>query len=385
MKILISMLATSKYENRLRLLNEGTIRSKSGQHELCFNLIADGERPNFLDKKFNWIRCDDIFISHRTLYGLERALECDDWDYVIMCDDDCVIDVDQFVQQNQGIEKGPSIWTTHPGMNANLELANVIRKHAGKFVNTKIVNDLYMGFCTSIFNKSMMNLIKSNRDALKSTWKISEELWGSHMVGDCQTSVLAYLLDADHIRGQVNNGTCWPSFMSSSLLCTTGTMWHVHGLRESKEGALPCFKQNCLINLVKNCPMNRDEMMTTWFDTFQHGFKARDWSDKPVYRHRHLLSWIGWRHSKENIIKHEEKTIFRSNSDLKNSGTIFYENRNFNWEACDGGLRIFFGADKNHGSMVFRWFDPNENAIFGINEQAKGGVNDSDIWGFWMA
>jgi hypothetical protein len=375
MKILISMLATDKYPNRLKLVSSGSVRSKSGAHDVIFNMTAEGKKPDFLDDRFNWLNCEDIFISHRVLFGMERALECKDWDYVVFCDDDCVIDIDRFVEQAESSRGVPTLWYAHPGMGCNPELAQVIRKHASGFLVNKNLNDLFMGFCTTVYNRSMMELLDNNREALRAVWKISEEFWGQHMVGDCQAPLLGYLLGAHPIRGDRSNCSCWPAFMSSSLLCKTGKMWHVHGLRESKEDFCPRFTQECMLNLVQKSPQDREKVLETWFDTLVSGVKSKDWSDRQVHFHRQMVPWTHWRLSREHILMHEPPTVLDSKS-----GKIKLPHGIYEWEPCQGGFRIL----DHHRSLVFKWHDPGEKAVFGIVEKTSGSVHDSEIYGLWL-
>lgn len=383
MKILVSMIATSKYEDRLKLVQARTIRSKSNQHDVCFYLMAEGDRPIFLDEKFNWINCDDLFISHRVIRGIEIAAEeTDNWDYVIFCDDDCVIDIDKFVEQAEQFRHQPTLWTTHPGMGPTKEIHHSLNKHANKFMMGKNVENLFIGFCTTVYNKKLLELVKSNREAVEAIWKISYELFNNKMYTDLQGSILGFLLGAKHIRGHDSHGTCWPAFLSSSLLCRTGNMWHVHGFRETKDGFNPKFKQECLLKMITNAPMQRFDLLESWFSSFHRGFKAKNWCGIKLHMHRHMTPWIGWRLSKPEILATEPEIYFDESTKKINITNTAHElpRGTFDWEACQDGLRIRINSNR---SLLFNWYDPEEDAIFGLYENENGLVHDSEIIGIW--
>jgi hypothetical protein len=374
MKILVSQVVSAKNKDRLELVANGTIRSRSNSHTIYRNMIAEGERPSFLPPEYSWIPSEDVFINHRHLRGMEKALPMADIDLVIFCDDDVVIDIDTIAEITSSHINTPTIWTTDPGMMGDKRITDSMQKHAPSLMSGKNPSSLFMGFCTSVVNKAFLQKLRENSAALEATWNVSKEVFGSGFVMDCQISILGFLIGAKHITGQQNGGTCWATFCASPLLSKTGKMWHVHGFRES-----PDISQDGLMKLLSICPVDNETIIPTLWKNLRTGVKAKEWANRPLVFHWMFRPWTG-RLMRYNIMIEGMKTKLITADGFFDRGTIKWEhNRPMFWQACDGGLRVYDGTG---WAVKFIW-QSDENAIFGCLEKPSGFMHDTTIFGLW--
>jgi hypothetical protein len=287
MKISVNILGTSKNINRLRVLTAGAIRSKT--HDVTMNFMAEGEKPSFLPRDWNWIPSEKYRLSDRHVHALIDGVANESYDYNIFCDDDVIIDVDKFVDQANREPSGPCVWTTWPGKKCDPHLATIIEKHARKYVQGRKLSSMWMGFCTSVINRDLCNIARKDHALLDSLLAISKELSANSFIPDLQISILGWLANAQHIRGDENMGTCWPYLLNSSVLCSKSSMWHVHATGES-----PTFPHTALINTLEKSPFDDYmEMMLHLFPSLTRGVKAKHFIEKEFD-----LSWfpgIPWR------------------------------------------------------------------------------------------
>lgn len=328
MKISVNILGTSKNIDRLRVLTACAIRSK--QHEVTMNFMAEGEKPSFLPKDWNWIPSEKYRLSDRHVHALIDGVANESYDYNIFCDDDVIIDVDKFVDQANQEPGGPCVWTTWPGNRCDPHLATIIKKHASKYVQGRQLSSMWMGFCTSVINRDLCNIARKDHALLDSLLAISKELSANSFIPDLQISILGFLANAKHINGNLHNGTCWPDFANSSVLLKGGYKWHIHATGES-----PLVPPDRLISALKMCPFESlEELVANLFHPIRNSVKAKDFIDKPFDV---LWFWRPWR-CRINYLDLQDKV--HENICMKSDGTMTGALSDGQWKVCAKGFVI---------------------------------------------
>lgn len=335
MKISVNILGTSKNIDRLRVLTACAIRSK--QHEVTMNFMAEGEKPSFLPQDWNWIPSEKYRLSDRHVHALIDGVANESYDYNIFCDDDVIIDVDKFVDQANQEPGGPCVWTTWPGNWCDPHLATIIKKHASKYVQGRQLSSMWMGFCTSVINRELCNIARKDHALLDSLLAISKELSANSFIPDLQISILGFLANAKHINGNLNNGTCWPDFVNSSLLISSGIRWHIHATGES-----PTVPSDALIHALKNAPFgDAKDLLKTIHPTISSGVKAKNYLDMPFH-----LAWF-WRPWRSRIDYPDQNDIAINNCVMHANGKFQSKggpnlgpNFDGTWEPDTGGWKI---------------------------------------------
>lgn len=330
MNVACNILGTSKNIDRLRVLCAGAIRSK--KHQVTMNFMAEGDKPSFLPKNWNWIPSERYRASDRHLRALIDGVANESYDYNIFCDDDVIIDVDRFVEiANQ--QNGPCVWTTHPGEYCKIETAQAIRKHARRYINNRQLSSMWCGYCTSVINRELCVDVRKNEDLLKCMLQISHDISRSSFIPDLQISILAFLAGAQHVRGMTNRGTCWPDFVNSSLLIHSGTQWHIHATGES-----PTVPPDALICALKNAPLgNEKDLLKTIHPMIDEGVKAKHYIDKLFH-----LAWF-WMPWKGRINYPDPNDIAVDRCIMSRDGKFQSQGRsdfNGTWEQIAGGWKI---------------------------------------------
>jgi len=331
MKISCNILGTSKNTNRLRVLTADAIRSH--KHEITMNFMAEGERPDFLPKRWNWIKADQYRVSDRHVHALIDGVANESFDYNIFCDDDVIIDVDKFVEMAESQASGPCVWSTHPGENCNIGVASIIQKHAGRYVRGRNISHAWLGYCTSVINRELCAIARRDREMLDCLLNISLEISKFSFIPDLQISILGFLAGAGHSRGMMNMGTCWPDFVNSSLLVSGGTRWHIHATGES-----PSVPPESLMHALKKSPFaNEKEMLLSIHPMISKGVKAKDFVGKHIN-----IAWF-WRPWRSRIDHPDPNDLISRKCIMHADGTFTSQDRTDfagKWEVCDGGWKI---------------------------------------------
>jgi hypothetical protein len=280
MKIGCFILGTSKNIDRLQVLCAGAISSRSKKHKIVMNFTAEGPRPDFLPKSWNWIPADHIKPGHRHVYALIKGIANDKYDYAIFCDDDVLIDIDLMVEKCDQYKDNPTVITAYPGGGINAEFSKFIEQTAEEYIKGRNVqNTLWIGYCTSIANKKMLQLVRKDKNVLNKLMIISEEI---HSQGgfypDVQLSILAWLLEGRVIAGSEVGCTCWGTFGASRLLYNNGKQFHSHHTTKN-----PLVSRESLIEALKKPRHGRlDKLFSTLHPFLNINVKLRDWMHRPV-------------------------------------------------------------------------------------------------------
>jgi hypothetical protein len=331
MKISVNILGTSKNIDRLKVLTACAIRSN--QHEVTMNFMAEGSRPDFLPKEWNWINAEKYRISDRHVHALIDGVANESFDYNVFCDDDVIIDIDRFVQMASSEEQTPCVWTTWPGERCTPDRSAIVRKYASKYLAGKNVSDMFTGFCTSVINKKLCASVRKDHDLMQALLQISQDISKYSFIPDLQISILGFLAGAKHINGNVNMGICWPDFANSSVLLKGGYRWHIHATGES-----PLVPPDRLISALKMCPFESlEELVANLFHPISNCVKAKDFVDKPFDV---LWFWRPWR-GRIGYLDLQDKV--HENICMKSDGTMTGALSNGQWEACAKGFVIKSG------------------------------------------
>ena len=331
MKISVNILGTSKNIDRLKVLTACAIRSN--QHEVTMNFMAEGSRPDFLPKEWNWINAEKYRISDRHVHALIDGVANESFDYNIFCDDDVIIDIDRFVQMASSEEQTPCVWTTWPGERCTPDRSAIVSKYASEYLAGKNVSNMFMGFCTSVINKKLCASVRKDHDLMQALLQISQDISKYSFIPDLQISILGFLAGAKHVNGHLNHGTCWPDFLNSTVLLKSGTQWHIHATGESP--SVPCEK---LIDTLLRAPFNSyKEMMPNLFAPMDSGLKAKEFVNQPFN-----LAWF-WKPWRSRIDYPDVNDIFSKNCMMHVGGNFTSPGRMDlagEWQACEGGWVI---------------------------------------------
>lgn len=338
MHVCFCILGTNKNIDRLKLLTEGAIKSRSGNHKITMNFVAEGSRPGFLPKEWNWIPADNIYVGDRHVYALKSGIANSSYDYVFFCDDDVMIDVDLFVSIAEKQKNVPHMWSSFPGHWCSEREKRLINKYAKQYIKNRDLNSLYMGWCTSVVNKKFIEKVEHD-PVLDVLMSISNDLcqYGKHFIPDIQISILSWMMNFGHTSGESIGATQWPCILQSSLLNSHGKLWHVHDTLKS-----PLLTRDNLSNVLKKGPYNNvEKLITSLYPNISKGFKARDFTNKKIN-----IGWF-WRPWRRFCYPVEIKEpMFLKNIVLKNDGSILHENggnaKGFTkWKPCKNGLMLF--------------------------------------------
>jgi len=342
MKIAVNILGTSKNVDRLRVLTAGAIRSS--QHEVIMNFVAEGERPEFIPKEWNWIRSDHVNPTNRHVHAMISGIASPAYDFNVFCDDDVIIDIDAMVRKFSKNQE-PCLWTTWPGGNLAQQYRDDVRNNAGKFLNGKSISSISVGFCSAVVNRRMMQMALE-QDALPVLMRISDAISKRGFFPDLQLSILAWMIGVRNITGNSNGGTCWPCFLASSVLCKTGSMWHVHATGES-----PLVPSEALIKCISKSPyVSVDDLITDLYPSLKKGIKAKDYIG-------HAMNigyfWRPWRSRCPDI--EVNGPYFANNVVLTRGGEVSQQGQEKTfeaWESCDDGFVLHDIKKEQH---YFKW------------------------------
>lgn len=342
MKIAVNILGTSKNVDRLRVLTAGAIRSS--QHEVVMNFVAEGDRPEFLPREWNWIRSDHVSPTNRHVHAMISGIASSAYDFNVFCDDDVIIDIDAMVSKFAKNQE-PCLWTTWPGGNLAQQYQDDVRNNAGKFLNGKSTSSISVGFCSAVVNRRMMQMALE-QDALPVLMRISDAISKRGFFPDLQLSILAWMIGVRNITGNLNGGTCWPCFLASSVLCKTGSMWHVHATGES-----PLVPSETLIKCLSKSPyVSADDLTTDLYPSLTKGIKAKDYIGRTMDIG---YFWRPWRSRCNNI---EVGGPYFSNRVIMNSdGTVSQqggEGEFRTWEPCEFGFML---KGRTQEGWTFKW------------------------------
>ena len=342
MKIAVNILGTSKNIERLRVLTAGAIRSS--QHDVVMNFLAEGDRPEFLPREWNWIRSDHVNPTNRHVHAMISGIASPAYDFNIFCDDDVIIDIDEMVRKFAKNQE-PCLWTTWPGGNLSHQYQDDVRNNAGKFLNGKSTSSISVGFCSAVVNRRMMQMAL-DQDALPVLMKISDAISKRGFIPDLQLSILAWMLGVRNVTGNLNGGTCWPCFLASSVLCKTGSMWHIHATGESR-----LVPSKTLISCIENAPfVSAEELTTALYPSLTKGIKARDYTNRTLdigyfwrpWRSRCPDIEVGGPYYADKLTLHDSGSVHSSSA-----GNKFVK-----WESCESGFVL---KDNLNEEYHFKW------------------------------
>jgi hypothetical protein len=314
------------------------------------NFMAEGEKPSFLPKDWNWIPSEKYRLSDRHVHALIDGVANESYDYNIFCDDDVIIDVDKFVDQANQEPGGPCVWTTWPGNWCDPHLATIIKKHASKYVQGRQLSSMWMGFCTSVINRDLCNIARKDHALLDSLLAISKELSANSFIPDLQISILGFLANAKHINGNINNGTCWPDFTNSSVLCSTSVRWHIHATGES-----PTVLCDNLIKTLNKAPFSDPKELTlSLFTSVTPGAKAKKFVETP-FDISHF--WRSWR---SRIDYPWTNDFYMQDLCMSADGCVISGGQKVgDWQACEGGWNFRL----NNNPLSFSVFASYDNLL----------------------
>ena len=363
MNILIYALSKSDEIDRIKLFLSGSI--KSNHHNVKITFVGQGIKPDKICDNFDWIDRSNIPFSNRHIYSLEMAIKHDDVDYVIFCDNDVMMDIDYFIE-NEGKSKSshPTIWTSSPGMKSNPLLDEVMKKHAQSYLKNLDLDDLYMGFCTTVINKPLIEKIKNNIAVIDSVKKVSTKMWENLFVVDVQISIISFLMGATHMQGGNCGSTCWPAYMASPVLNKKGKLWHIHGVGRSS-----LIDNDSLISNIRHGPFDKQDLPPIIYKNMYKKFNVRDIINKKFISNWGWAAWVNnsapMQNSKETYIK----TLSRRNGTLNILNDIEY-----NWHASSNG----FTAHRNNDIIDFFWHNKSGD-IFGIFRNSSDSMLEGSV------
>jgi len=346
MKISCNILGTSKNIARLRVLCAKAIRSF--KHDVEMNFYAEGERPDFLPRDWNWIPSSHIEKSDRHVFALREHVIKNSDDFSIFCDDDVMMDLDKFCEFAKNYENEPTVFSAHPGSLLEDWCLPLVTKY---FKNYEIDrNTFWMGWCTTAVNRKFVENVSEKPELLNSLMSLSQELGKIQFIPDRQISILGHIIKAKHINGLDSGATGWPAFLQSSVLNSQGRLWHIHHTGEN-----PLITNNKLIEtLNRNEPLEIENLIDSLFHNINRGIKQKNWSNKEFDVGWFWCPWTGKRNPTNSNSKLFNNCIMlEKNECVMNMG---HKNQEFicKWEACRDGFSIVFD---NNDRLVCKWDD----------------------------
>jgi hypothetical protein len=308
------------------------------------NFIAQGERPSFIPREWNWIASDHIHPTNRHVHAMLSGIASTEYDFNVFCDDDVIIDIDAMVDKlSKSLE--PCLWTTWPGGELPKHFQYDVAKNATKFTNGRSTSTINVGFCSAVINKQFLKKAH-DMEAIPVLMKISEDISKRGFFPDLQLSILAWMIGERNVTGNFNHGTCWPCFLASSLLCETGSMWHIHATGES-----PLVPHSSLIKCLEKAPyVSLDNLVTDLYPSLKIGVKAKDYIGKIMdigyfwrpWRSRCNDIEVGGPYLANRVVINQEGTVSQQD------GAV-----NFNkWEPCEYGFVL---KDNMQNRYEFKW------------------------------
>ena len=257
--ILLLILCSSKDIERIEVLKNRAIKSNDG-HNLVFKFLADGDRPKDIPKEWEWLMIEDK-VGNRFVKALTTGLVKECYDYVFFTDNDTIIDIDLFVKIADKNSNIPTIWTSYPGMMATTHIKDIIKRHATDIVGNIDYKDIWIGFSTSVINRKFIIDANKHKGIYEKLMLISKDInpLPPFFIGDLQISILGFMINAQHIKGDLSGASCWPSFLSSSVFLKNSNkkLWHIHGTLYVK-----LFPYKNIIKCLKKSPYkNRKELL----------------------------------------------------------------------------------------------------------------------------
>lgn len=350
-KVACIILGTSKNIDRLRVLVAGAI--KCCNHDLFIKFVADGSRPDFIPKEWEWISAEHLKLtnnnahptSRRHAWALESRIASKDYDYCIFCDDDIILDVDKFCQLAQEEEGNPTCWLTEPG--TPLCGWGFVLGMVSKHFRCSHLCDIYMAGCVAAVNKKFIELAESEREL----WEQKLQDWSDEVgTPDLAICLLAGLLKAKVVTAADQaccGGTGWPALVCSSVLCETGQRWFVHGTYRTN---LTCTESLC--SVLSRAPMDIEKLIPTLYFRLKQKFKAKDFIEKPL---EYKFFWCPWHLAGQGGSPTGGEHVLR-NMVLNQGGSITENLDNVTaigkWSPCDDGLWIEL---ENSGRHIFKW------------------------------
>jgi hypothetical protein len=363
MNILVYALSKSDEIDRLKLFLSGSI--KSNNHNFKITFIGEGPKPHIVHEDFEWIDCSRIPFSSRHIHGLQMAMNHDNIDYVIFCDNDVMIDIDYFIEnEGKSKENEPTIWTSSPGMGGDDRLYESIIKNASKFIKDKDIKLIYMGFCTTVINRPLINKIKDDISIIESVKKISEEIWRNAFVVDVQISILSFLIGSSHIQGHQCGSYCWPAYMASPVLNKKGKLWHIHGI-----GRNSFINNESLSYAIKNGPFDKQKLPTMIYKNLYKKFNVGKIINNKFISNWGWAAWANASVPMQNNAPTSIKTFSRRNGKINILSNIEYD-----WYACSNG----FTAYNKDNIIDFFWYN-SKGDLFGIFRETTDNMLDGSM------
>ena len=236
-------------------------------------------------------------------------------------------------------------------MPGNKDINESITKHASEFLKGKNINDLYMGFCTSVINRGVIDQVRKNSKIIKSAKNISTELWKNAFVVDVQISIISFLCGAKHIMGASGKSSCWPAYMSSSLLNKNGKLWHIHGI-----GRSDLIDNENLTKAILNGPYKKNDLPSIIYKKLNKKFNVGKFLNNNFISN---WGWAPWANASLHITNNVATKLYSQN---RRKGKILIMNGiEFNWSAMSNGFTAY---NKNY-TIDFFWSNDNGD-IFGV-------------------
>jgi hypothetical protein len=349
-KIVFIILSAPQFENHHNTLIDGGIMV--GQHDVHVRFLGEGEKPKYIPQSWEWLDWSHVRIPDRHIKILNDGILDESADLTVFCDDDSLTDVDHMVEKlKDGIDSDtPHIWTAWPGASfGGKSFWDGFAKHANKFMKGRSLEEMWIGWEISVMNRAFIKKSSASEEA-KSIYQYSKEFMAH---GDHQSSMVAWLINATHSKGDRARCEQWPNYLNYHGLCRKGDVWHVHWTGKTHK-----VSHQDIAKAVRLGPFDRhDELIDVLFPYLDKGIKAKKYIDREMTVCNFFAYWrVGWdqecsKKTSLNIVLDKHGQILSRTNDSKNDMT------EGQWSAEPGGFDLHWN---NGFKEVYRWSNKGE-------------------------
>lgn len=337
MKVVINILHTVKYTDRIERLASGGIRSKD--HSVKVRILADGPRPHNAPQSWEWIHWPDVRWQDRLArLFVTNVLEADA-DYYYFGDDDVLIDVDGMVRTlgmtNETQE--PVMWGCSPITGICHESWwEMLIADAGHLI-TKPRESLYIEYCSTVMNNRLVTTARNSPQA-HAMYAWSQKLHA----GDIQLPTLGWMFDAKYVHGSKCKSLQFPSFHDSSVLCSEGDKWHIHGVRNCE-----MTSHETLMRMIDASPRSREKLTEAMYPELQFGIDVKEVIGQPFMIGYFYAHWLAPMY-RETF---GTDTSLSASAHSSDRGTMLWGAEIVSWRTIGGGFEV----DTPQGPLQFLW------------------------------
>ena len=310
-KVCFNIISSAKFKLRHEVLAAGGLLAKN--HDVHVRILGEGTRPNHVPALWTWLDWSHIRVADRHIKAIADGIIDTTADLTVFCDDDTLTDVDHMVAcLGQGMKSSvPHLWTAWPGRHFPKAWFPELKKHAGKFIGGRDLSGIWLGYEISVMNKALVQRLNGSDEA-KAIHNFSpflnQDTVGIPTPCDLQASILAWLVEANHINGSQCDCQQWPNFLNYHGFHDQGRLWHIHWTDTAWNVSL----QDVLRTVHKAPFRTHDELIDCLFSKLCKGFKARDYIDKPMQQGVFFAFWHAGRH---DPFKLPERPVISINPD----------------------------------------------------------------------